>query len=261
MTARDFDRPGIIYTVVDARDPDRVRYVGRTIQPLKIRVRSHWYEAMRKNSKFQNWLRSRNDRRQEVIFTEIASYSDGRALNIAEIDAIAHYRSMGQADMNLTAGGDGRLGYTLTPEQAEAHRNRVPRGEGQWQSKFTWDQVREIRSLREKSYIPDVELARRYGVSRSSIGSVLKNDLWYDPEYDPSALSPIERSGDSARNRKITSEDVIRMRKERSEIYETNEETGLRYGISGDMTYRILKNLNWYDPDFDPETILRRTSS
>lgn len=194
------------------------------------------------------------------MFTVVSHHEDGHDLNRAEVDTIALYRKLGQADMNLTDGGDGRLGYKLSEEQAEKHRLGVPRGEKQWQSKLTWEQVHEIRDLRQREHIKDSVLADRYGVSRSSISSVLKNDLWFDPEFNPETVVWGSRTGDNARNRKITFEDVSRMRRERSEQYETNSNTGVRYGITGDMVYRILKNLNWFDPEFDPTSILQRNS-
>lgn len=255
MTARDFSKPGLIYVVTDAREPDRVRYVGRTIQPLGIRVRSHWYEAMKKRSKFQNWLRARSDRREEVIFTPISWHEDGHDLNRAEIAAIEHYRSIGQADMNLTSGGDGRLGYSFSPEQAEKHRAGVPRGEDQHFSKLTWAQVREIRALRLERYETALSIGRRYGVNHATISDMLRNNTWYDPEYDPSKILPQGWSGDRARNRKITAKDVSDIRALRQREYLPCSEIAKEYGISKDMVYRIIKNLNWYDPEYDPTTL------
>jgi hypothetical protein len=58
-------------------------------------------------------------------------------------------------------------------------RRRSPRGSGHWASKFTEEQVREIR----RTYVPrrnggTYELARRYGVTREAIRDIVKGKIW-----------------------------------------------------------------------------------
>lgn len=261
MTKKDPNKPGVVYVVTDSREPDRVRYVGRTVQGLRVRVVSHWSFARGgKSGAFQNWLRSRMDRVDDVVFTIISEHPNVHELNRAETQAIFYYRSMGQADLNKTDGGDGGWGRVMTEEQARAHRERVPRGEGHWQHKLTWESVREIRTSRMSTYLSDREMAKKYGVSRASVTSVLANELWFDPNFDKTAIIRPPREGDFAANKKLDWEKVREIRNLRTERYETASAVATRYGVTKDMIWRILEGLNWIDPDFDPSRIIKRAA-
>lgn len=112
---------GIIYGVYDLREPDRCRYIGQTVQRLPVRAGQHWCEAERGNKRpILCWLRSRNDRKTDVVFRELDSVVGYDNLDLLEIEWISLMRSEGQADLNLADGGGGSKGYKVTEERRAA---------------------------------------------------------------------------------------------------------------------------------------------
>ena len=244
--------------VTDIQEPERVRYVGRTVVGLENRKRSHWYQSQTGRGAFQRWLVSRRNRTEDVIFREIDRADDVLNLNRKEREWIAYYRERGQADLNLTDGGDGGWGRIMSPESQEKHRLSVPRGDSHPLRKLGSSDVSEIRSLRSETYIRNIDLAARYGVSRGTIADVLNNKLWVDPEFDPASIIPNDRTGERARNRKLSRDAVDEIRSIRLERWVRTSDLAQRFGVSVDMIRLILKNRNWYDPEFHPENLATR---
>ena len=257
-TKKDPSKPGVVYVVTDNREPERVRYVGRTVRGLRERTWKHWSDAKKSHNAFQNWLRSRMDRKEDVVFTEISWHPNVQELNKAEIEAIAYYRSIGQADLNLTAGGDGGLGAPWTEERRRNHFNSLQRGEDRFNSLLTEEIVREIRERACREPINASDEARRVGVNQATMNDMLRNITWRDPNYDPSKRKYIERKGENAGNARLTRNQVDEIREGRTKVYESCRVIGERYGVSKDMIRLILINKNWYDPDFDTSKILWR---
>lgn len=258
MGKKDPTKPGIVYVVTDAREPDRVRYVGRTVQGLEVRKYKHWSDSKKNFTAFPNWLRSRADRPEDVIFTEISWHHNVPELNKAEIQAIAYYRSIGQADLNLTDGGDGSSPGEWSEERKRNHFNSVPRGDDHVWRKLTRAEVDSIRARAMKEYVSVTEIANTYGISVATASEMLRNETWFDPEYSQDMIKKRGFAGDEARNRKLTSEKVREIRELRQKTYRTNDEIGKEYGVSKDMIWRILNNLNWPDEAYDPSKLVPR---
>lgn len=71
--------------------------------------------------------------------------------------------------------------------------SRVRRGAGHPNSVLNWDIVREIRSSDESL----LQLARRFGVDKSTIRFVRANVTWHDPSYSPAPAKRGRRSTNS----------------------------------------------------------------
>jgi len=113
-------RQVLIYALVDPRTK-RERYIGRTVNPLRRRLREHIATAARGKLK---------DRRKADWFDELAAL--GLAPDIVEIDRVgldsfqaaerrwvAHFRAIHPDLLNVKRGGDGGLGghfVVWTPE-------------------------------------------------------------------------------------------------------------------------------------------------
>lgn len=71
-----------------------------------------------------------------------------------------------------------RLGRREDPAKGKnialLHRQRIAQAHQTARGKLDWDKVREIRASNE----PDAELAKRYGVSKATIGQVQRGDTW-----------------------------------------------------------------------------------
>jgi hypothetical protein len=100
----------IVYGLFSFNDPNQIRYVGQTVQPIEGRFRAHLNVASNsKNKSFRNyvynWIRYHNYRIGYVILQENATY------NFSEKRWIEDLRYEGHRLTNLTDGGDGSLGF------------------------------------------------------------------------------------------------------------------------------------------------------
>lgn len=252
-------RAGLVYTVSDVSDPERVRYVGRTIQDLPQRIRDHWAQLRYgRRAAFQNWLAKRNP--EDVVFAVFSTHDNLYETDEAEKKAIAYFRDMGMADLNIKDGGQGGTGGPWTNERRERQMVTVPRGDSHCHSKLTEVSVREIRELRTREWVNSAELAEKYGVSKSQITSVLRNKEWVDVGFDPSTVVKVSRKAENAYHRTLTWEKVRRIREHAQQEYVSTYKLASIYETSQPNIRDILANRIWVDADFIPENVQKRPS-
>lgn len=106
--------------------PEKVRYVGVTVEGIEKRLRGHLNESSRESSQKakDRWIRKHGvqnirSRRLEEVNTSIED------LRIAEISWIAQLNTFGSGGLNMTRGGDGIWGYTFSDEVKERFRERT----------------------------------------------------------------------------------------------------------------------------------------
>lgn len=131
-----------IYTLVDARQPELVRYVGVTNNPRR-RFRRHMRDAETTRTHKALWIASAVRSGGSVL---MAILSDGLSHADAlsrEADVIAKYRSFGFDLTNTTDGGDGVVGLVHS-DAAKSAMSRARRGR-----KFS-DEHREKLSASQK---------------------------------------------------------------------------------------------------------------
>lgn len=255
------NRPGVVYTLTDKLEPDRVRYVGLTRRKPQVRLSGHWTECLNGGTRpVNNFMRKRLYDRSRVVMTVIDECATDEELKCAEIEWIAFYRSLGQADLNLTDGGEGMWGYRMSEEQKEAKRQSMIgrfRGEHyRGEVKLSWEKVREIRSRAKAQWVSQQDLADEYGVTQSVIMKVLLNRAWIDDDYDPSGL-PSRPPESHANNRQTTREVVDAIRALRMREWVPEREIGRRYGLTRSNVQNILSGVRWPDPTYDPSKLVR----
>lgn len=248
---------GFIYRVYDRREPNRTRYVGQTIKTVPIRARGHWRDA-RRLSKYpiHHFLNKRDV--EDVVFEAIEEVpvSD---LDRREVYWIAHYRSSGEADLNVTDGGSGFRGRKFSEEERKARREAMTgkyRGERHGNHKLTWEDVREIREVRAERWVSEQDLSIEYGVTQSVINKILRNMSWVDDEYDPSSVKP-RPAETHANNRQITKELVDEIRQLRTREWVPESEIARRYRLTRSNVNNILRNHRWPDPNYDPAQLVQ----
>lgn len=154
----------LIYSLSDPRD-GRVRYIGRTINPLERRLREHLYVGKRgkiKDGRKAAWFAelAAIGMKPVICLLQEASKEDFQAV---EKMLIEKYRKTHPDLLNVRAGGDGSLGghfIKWTPE-LDAKLGTVP----------------------------DVALARELGVTRKSV-SYRREQLGIPASFDRTNNTP-----------------------------------------------------------------------
>lgn len=162
-----------IYTLHDPRDPPLTRYVGWARIPGR-RYKGHLRDARngRDKTRCGFWKRSLLAAGVLPVMTVIES-GTGSGYVAAERRWIAYYRSLcGGKLTNLTDGGDGTLGYQMTPDQrakiSAARRGtkatpaaRAAMSAAHLGYKHTPDQTAKIAAANRGRHQPEEERAKR----------------------------------------------------------------------------------------------------
>ncbi len=123
-------RKGVIYGLI-CPISKQIRYVGRTIQPIKIRFKKHKYEHrgfIRKNKHLSyrsNWIKKLDDKGllHKLGYIIIENCAED-IIDEREIYWIKYYKDSGYKLTNLTDGGDGMLGHI----QSYNHKRKATEG-------------------------------------------------------------------------------------------------------------------------------------
>lgn len=246
-----------VYGIYDTRDPERIRYVGKTTGTLRVRLSNHWTYSRKegKLTRIQGWLRSRSATPNLVGIRVLRTVGSDEELNRVEVETIAEYRARGEADLNHTDGGEGMRGVVRTPESREA-LSRKYRETGGPNAKLNWHQVREIRTHRTRDYEEATSVAERYGVSRTVIDRILKNQMWSDPAFDPTQVTP--RPAGMNNRAKLTIEQVNGIRALRAKEWVSNRALAETHGVTESAIQHILSNLTYKDPSYCPDGLAIR---
>lgn len=128
---------GIIYTLSDPRD-HRVRYVGKTVRALEVRLNEHRSNAsLGKRTHLYCWMRELKRLSLEPVAADVGHYDNEATLNAAEVALIASHLANGDDLVNHVDGGEGTSGWKHTAEvkariaAAISNRERRPLTEEQ----------------------------------------------------------------------------------------------------------------------------------
>lgn len=250
---------GVVYHVTHEREPDRVRYVGQTTLGVTHRARGHWNDAGRygNRTRMSAWLNKHRSERGSIRFEVVQTCYSREELNAVEIAHIFELRGVGQADLNLTDGGEGHLGAEFT----EGHRRKISdasRGAKSHLAKTTWAVVRNAR----EDYIAGVksnDVAKRYGLDPSNARKILRNVTWVDPNYSPPSIEELGNRGEFS-NSRISWETVNEMRRRACEVRKRAEDWGVEYGMTYGQARSILSGKTFKDPTFDPKRVRRNNA-
>ena len=252
-------RSGVVYGVYDNAEPDKIRYVGRTVQELKQRMWRHVGDARsgRFDYPLHRWMRKRGCDLGRIKVRILSHHASVSELNEAETSTIRRLRESGQADLTLAAGGEGGLGGWWSEDRKRKHLESVPRGDRHPFSKLTQETVSRIRRERQSQWRSSQEIADEFGMSEAAVVEMSRNDTRSAPGYDPLKLAPITRSGEGAYHRKLTWGDVQELRRRATQELKSQRKWAAELGLSQTNVRDILSNKIWYDPEFNPETVKR----
>ena len=125
MPRETINNDWVVYGLFDPRDPQQIRYIGKTTRGMAERLYQHVYEASRGNrSAKDNWVRSLGKQGVELSMVELER-GCGEGSAESEQGWIRAAKMWGFRLLNLTDGGEGCEGYRHTEESKEKFRHRV----------------------------------------------------------------------------------------------------------------------------------------
>lgn len=192
------------YYLFDRREPEVVRYVGRTSRGAKFRYWSHKNRAKggeRNGSALYSWVAEIG--RENLDYCVIQTFDNLDDAMIAEVEAIARFRENGQPILNSTNGGDDRTGRSLRPETRDKiskirkGKATIPKGTkfpdrqgkpvkhfleyfekvGHPKAKLTKEEVLEIRRRYDSGEHPN-SIQKDYPVVANNIVMIGKRLTW-----------------------------------------------------------------------------------
>lgn len=246
---------GVIYGISHPDEPNRIRYIGQTVQDLNKRRHGH-FEAASKNqrTRIARWVRKHYDKRSELIFEVLGECYSREELNNLEVSLIRTLRKHGQADLNIAPGGKSGSGTPMAEEMKERF-SRERKNEGGTNVKTNWSEVSKMREM----YVNGSshrEIQERFPkLSPKTISSIVRGKQWIDPRYEIPAVRCL--SGERSGVTRISDEGVKELRlRAQTELRKVGEWAVL-YDISGSQVDRLLKNKLRVDPSFDPDSVKR----
>lgn len=114
-------------------------------------------------------------------------------------------------------------------------RNRSTKGDKNWCSKLTWDDVKEIRMLWTTTDMSMNDISKRFGVW---VGKIVTNKQWFDPDYNPPNLNHKKRTF------KLDKETANIMRNEHKNGL-SKEELATKYNMTISGIKSVIYNQRW----------------
>lgn len=124
--------------------------------------------------------------------------------------------------------------------------------------KLTEKMARDIRAMYKTGGYTHVQLAEKFGVEASSIGSVIRNETYRDDEWNPACVEDVKcfncvtsKMGEGSSSASLSQEEVDELRK----IYLTNKYTQAElaemFGIGMSAVHFALHNKSYKSDNWD----------
>ena len=167
----------LIYVLIDPRDM-KIRYVGKTIQPLKRRLYNHIATAnfRKKTYPVVSWIRGliNQDMKPSICLLEVCDVDNWAA---RERYWIQYGRDHNWDLVNATSGGETTSGVIVSDETRKK-QSLINRGENNTRAKLKKHDVLEMRDAYDAGGITTYELAEKYGISPSSAQMIVRGLTW-----------------------------------------------------------------------------------
>lgn len=226
--------------------PDKIRYVGITVEGLQHRLKSHINESRTGSKKAKDrWIRKHGSENiRGVVLEEVKSGIED--LKVAEISWIERLGTFQTPEgLNMTRGGDGIWGYTFSDEVREAFRARTAKQfeENLPQAKVTEEDAREIIK-RIWAGETTAEIAKDYPISVSAVQKIREGKNW--PKLPrPEGKPPTDRSR-VRRAPKVPRETVEKVRSRFTGEWGSQKQLAEEFGICETTVSLILNKRGRY---------------
>jgi hypothetical protein len=172
-----------IYTLSDPVTLE-IRYIGKTVVPLKYRLSSHICESKKYNNSYKNsWIRSLLIKNQSPIIELLDTY-DKKDWEWVEQYWISQFKTWGFKLVNLTDGGDGNKNQYFSLEtykkRKETIQRKIKSGEITYKEralKISKALKGKKVSIKTREKLRQINLGKKYSLEtilKKSKGGVLK---------------------------------------------------------------------------------------
>lgn len=170
----------VVYGIYRQDEPERIRYVGLTSKTARLRLIAHWHKVNEGAvSPLHSFMRKHGKEAVRVrVIEQVPTLED---LNEREIHWIAHFRGLGQADLNILSGGNQAFGHRRTEEQKlklTLDRRAI------YHERF----AETVLAIREAVCINGLtypEVAKLTGVGQQAVGHIMRNESWDHVPWAP----------------------------------------------------------------------------
>lgn len=193
-----------IYTLADARTPNEVRYVGKTVQSLKRRRDEHVWDAKKscktgENNHRINWIKHVLDEGSDIVIESLEEVivQERVEWEILERYWISQFKCWGFNLVNEAVGGEGAYGVKPSKETIELRASKVrgiPRSD-ETKSKISASNKGVSKSETHKQHVKDT-MTEKFGIP---IVQLDKRTKEFIAEY-PSITAAAEELGKSKAN-------------------------------------------------------------
>jgi ribosome-binding protein aMBF1 (putative translation factor) len=231
----------LIYVLLDPRNL-KIRYIGKTTQPLKRRLYGHIASAKRPENTYTvvQWIRKllALELKPSIHLLEVADIANWAN---RERHWIAHGRNKGWALLNASNGGETTSGLVFSETTLEKMSLRH-RGERNVRARLTEADVYEIREEYAKGQTTLRDIGARYNVRMSNIQMIVRGHTWRHVggtivPKNFNAHQPVTM--DMAR--------AIRCDYEAGGI--SQEKLAIKYSIGHSSVSKIIRGERWLDDD------------
>ena len=157
-----------IYTLSDSRDPNNIRYVGKTVEKLSVRLSGHLHDAKYKTSKpLHYWILSVLNANASIIIEELDYMEIENNYNWDWLEQywISQVKAWGFSLFNISAGGQGTQGFKYSREVIEKRASKIrgiPRDEAT-RRKIAESNKGKPKSELHKKHVKD-SMTEQFGV-------------------------------------------------------------------------------------------------
>jgi hypothetical protein len=226
----------LIYALLDPRNL-KIRYIGKTKQPLKRRLYGHIATAKDLSNSYPvvHWIRklATMGLQPSIHLLEVANTDNWMK---RERYWIAYGHKQKWKLLNATSGGETTSGVVMTPETLAKFSERS-RGEGNPKAKVTEADVYAIREEYAQGQTTTEILALQYGISDSTVQMIVRGQTWkhVGGTIVPKGFNP---------HYNLTPDDVIAIRQLVADGVDTLV-IAAQFGIERGMIYSIASGKAW----------------
>ena len=239
-------------------------YIGQTRQTLEVRKYMHEVAARGgSNLHFHNALRKYG--KDNFIWKTIESCTTEKELDTRERYWIKKLNTLEPHGYNSTTGGKHyKSSLRARKNNSLSHLGKVVwnkgivedqiSGEKNGRSILTWESVYGIRSKWSTGKYTHKDLSKEYGINSVSIGYIIRNKSWIDPDYTPpTGIEEIHhlRPGENTKRCKFTWEDIRHIRQDYIAGI-SYKNLSKKYNTRKGYIYEIIMNRSWFDPIYHP---------